>query len=243
MSCRRICRELLWRARFGELGPGSVPHLDHLADCRSCRDAVGYDRELVRQLRVALAERIEAASPPKDAWHGILARAQQPEATRGGLWARFGAMVVGLRTGTAMAGTGLALVFAMHMEVVSIGAPETDAPRQSTVHYSGLQPPPRILVESTPLGGESSTAPSRVVVSSWSDPEAAIPYQLTRLSVRQEGEDEPATADEPGNSQLQLVVRTTRLPDLVGPYDSGEAERPRAAPASDPVDVRPGEPN
>lgn len=244
MSCRRICRELLWRARFGELGPGSVPHLDHLADCRSCRDTVGYDRELVRQLREALAERIEAASPPTDAWYGILARTQRPE-PRGwaALWTRFGALAVGLRTGTAIAGTGLALVVAMNMEVVSLAAPGTDASRPPTVRSGGLQPPPRLSLDAGAYGGqESSVASDVVVVSSWSDPEAAIPYQLARLNAAEGEEDEQGQAEERvTDTQLQVVIRVTRMPELVGVHDNGEANQPRPAP--DPVEVRPGEPN
>ena len=79
MTCRRICRELLIAARFGELGPGSTPHLEHLSTCRGCRDELGFDRALVRQLRTALAARVEGAAPSPQAWEGILARMAQPE--------------------------------------------------------------------------------------------------------------------------------------------------------------------
>lgn len=243
MSCRRISRELLWRARFGELGPGSMPHLDHLADCRGCRDAVGYDRELVRQLRVALAERIEAASPPIDAWHGILARTQHPEPRGwGALRGRFAAMAVGLRTGTAIAGTGLALVVAINMEVVPLGVPQADAPRPTTARSVGLQPPPRILLDGSVYGEPESGMAGEVVVSSWSNPEAGIPYQLTRRDAADADEDEQVRTEEPAtDTQLQVVIRVTRMPELVGHQDNGEATRPRPAP--DPVEVRPGEPN
>jgi RNA polymerase sigma-70 factor (ECF subfamily) len=79
MKCRRICRELLWLARFGEFGPSSQPHLDHLANCRGCRDEVGFDRAMVEQLRIALAERIADAAPSPSAFDRIWARAQTPE--------------------------------------------------------------------------------------------------------------------------------------------------------------------
>jgi hypothetical protein len=123
MSCRRICRELLWLSRFGELGPSSQPHLDHLVGCRSCRDEVGFDREMVRQLRVALAERIEGMQPSSSAWETILARAQAPEPTGLAAWWHRSIGFVGrLRTATAMAGTGLALVLALQMEVMPLPA-------------------------------------------------------------------------------------------------------------------------
>lgn len=124
MSCRRTCRELLWLARFGELGPSSQPHLDHLAGCRNCRDEVGFDREMVRQLRVALAERIESLQPSSTAWDGILRRAQAPEPSRFAAWWQRSMGLVGrLRTATAMAGTGLAVVLALQMEVMPMTQP------------------------------------------------------------------------------------------------------------------------
>ena len=82
MSCRRICRELLWLARFGEFGPSSAPHLDHLAGCSACRDEVGFDRALVQQLRLALAERIASDEPSPSAWDVILERAPRPPGAR-----------------------------------------------------------------------------------------------------------------------------------------------------------------
>ena len=90
MSCGRIRRELLWLSRFGELDSDSQPHIDHLVGCRSCRDAIGVDRMMVEQLRIALATRVANASPPAGAWERILARAQAPN--RGPL-ARLGYLV------------------------------------------------------------------------------------------------------------------------------------------------------
>ncbi|MGI8999160.1 MAG: hypothetical protein ACR2GO_05580, partial [Candidatus Limnocylindria bacterium] len=99
MRCRRICRELLWLARFGEFGPSSAPHLDHLAHCGGCRDEVGFDRALVQHLRVALAERIEDAAPSPNAWSVILERAQAPERGIGAfLHSRAEAFAARLRT-------------------------------------------------------------------------------------------------------------------------------------------------
>lgn len=129
MTCRRICRELLSFVRFGELGPRSQPHLDHLAGCASCRDEIGYDREMVQRLRAALAARIEGMDPSPQVWEQILRRAQAPDPQPPPGWlARLSAAALRRRTTTAMAGTALALVLALNMEVVSImPAMPTDA--------------------------------------------------------------------------------------------------------------------
>jgi hypothetical protein len=120
MSCRRLRRELLWLVRFGELDAGSARHLDHLAGCRECRDEVGLDRALVRQLRTALAERIGDATPSPSAWEGVLARMAQPEAAAIRSWtARLASL---LRAGSAVAGASLALVMALNLEMAPIGA-------------------------------------------------------------------------------------------------------------------------
>lgn len=134
MSCRRVCRELLSFVRFGELGPRSQPHLDHLAGCASCRDEIGYDREMVQRLRMALAARIEGMDPSPQVWEHILRRAQAPDPEPEGWLGRLGAAAVRRRTTTAMAGTALALVLALNMEVVSImPAAPLDASMEATL--------------------------------------------------------------------------------------------------------------
>lgn len=139
MSCRRICRELLSFVRFGELGPRSQPHLDHLAGCSSCRDEVGYDREMVQRLRAALAARVEGMDPSPQAWEQILRRAQAPDPAPAEGWlARLGVAAARRRTTTAMAGTALALVLALNMEVVSVmPAIPTDASMEAVVSDVG----------------------------------------------------------------------------------------------------------
>ena len=117
MSCRRVCRELLSFVRFGELGPRSQPHLDHLAGCASCRDEIGYDREMGQRLRMALAARIDGMDPSPQVWEHILRRAQAPDPEPEGWLGRLGAAAVRRRTTTAMAGTALALVLAHHLPV------------------------------------------------------------------------------------------------------------------------------
>ncbi len=105
MSCRRIRRELLWLVRFGDFDVGSAPHLEHLAGCQDCRDEVGLDRALVRQLRTALAARIGDATPSPSAWEGVLARMRQPEPRATRPWTTRLAAI--LRAGSAMAGASL----------------------------------------------------------------------------------------------------------------------------------------
>ena len=127
MTCRRICRELLWSVRFGELDASSQPHLEHLAACSACRDEVGFDREMVRQLRRALAERVDGMVPSPTAWEGIVRRTQAPPSRwaslRASLWSRSFGLVGRLRTATAMAGTGLALMLALNTQVAPIAVP------------------------------------------------------------------------------------------------------------------------
>ncbi len=145
MSCGRIRRELLWLSRFGELDSDSQPHIDHLVGCRSCRDAIGVDRMMVEQLRVALATRVANASPPAGAWERILARAQAPD--RGPLARLLGwsARYRGLqRVATAVAGSGLALVRAVNTELVPIAVPVDNAP--------DVRPPEALEVTAAAVG-------------------------------------------------------------------------------------------
>ena len=208
MRCRRICRELLWLARFGEFGPSSQPHLDHLAGCQSCRDEVGYDREMVRQLRAALAARIESMQPSPRAWEGILARAQAPEPRRLAVWwTRSLGIVARLRTSTAMAGTGLALVLALNMEVIPISSPSgTDAAVQEA---SSLEQVPRIPVaRSLTSFASDASAPRRA------DPEAVMTTAGARVSPA------PVSAHEVEASapatEFRVIFRPLQSPDPAG---------------------------
>lgn len=95
MSCNRVRRELLAQMAFGEEPwPGSVPHLDHLESCADCREEVGIDRDLVRQLRRALQDRVEGHAPSPTTWSLVRSRtvdqAAQPWAPR---LVRWGGMV------------------------------------------------------------------------------------------------------------------------------------------------------
>jgi hypothetical protein len=138
MTCRRICRELLWLTRFGEISQDSAPHLEHLADCRACRDEVGFDRAMVQQLRLALAARVGDATPSPAAWDGVLDRMRRPEPQLARVRAWTVRLVAGLRAGTAMAGASLALILALNLEVAPIAppglAPKPDEPSAAASH-------------------------------------------------------------------------------------------------------------
>lgn len=131
MSCRRVRRELLERLRFGELDGRSAPHLDHLRDCVACRDDVGIDRAVVRNLRRALAQRVADAAPSPTAFEAIRRRALEPPAPTWGdrlwRWARV------VPAGAAIALLGFALVG----NVPSAGVAQGTAPRSVT--WPGFQ--------------------------------------------------------------------------------------------------------
>jgi anti-sigma factor RsiW len=75
MSCSQVRRELLEHfALSGELGPRSGPHLAHIESCAECRQEVGIDRELVKQLRRALRDRVEGGAPSEASWELVRRR-------------------------------------------------------------------------------------------------------------------------------------------------------------------------
>jgi hypothetical protein len=170
MTCRRICRELLSFVRFGELGPSSRPHLEHLAGCQPCRDEIGYDREMVRRLRQALAARIEGMDPSPAVWDQILVRAQAPDPGTGWI-ARLAGVAGRRRSTTAMAGTALALVLALNMQVVPLGAPQrSDA--TGTITASG---PQAVKRAPTSRATGASTAAEAEAPASEAEPVRAVP--------------------------------------------------------------------
>lgn len=117
MSCGRLRRELLDLFRFGGLDGRSAPHLEHLAECRPCRDEVGIDRVLVERLRVALAERVAGASPPSAAWSTILARSQTPERGFRGWLGRRVLPLFKPRVATGATAVALAAIIALGTDV------------------------------------------------------------------------------------------------------------------------------
>jgi hypothetical protein len=247
MRCRRICRELLWLARFGEFGPSSQPHLDHLANCQGCRDEVGYDREMVRQLRIALRARIEAMEPSPRAWEAILERAKAPEPI--GLdawWRRWAAVASRLRTATAMAGTGLALVLALNTQVIPTPAVE-DSDAGAEPGRSALQQVPRL-----PTGRTALVAYMRQSAAQGATNVPDVESVFTGASARL-GPPPPAAAstleEEEASTQLRVVIRPIGSPaptfadSVDGGSASGAAPGPEAARAADAVTMEPGEPS
>lgn len=239
MRCRRIRRELLWLARFGEFGPSSQPHLDHLAGCRACRDEVGYDREMVGRLRAALAARIEGMSPSASAWKGILERAQAPEPSRISVWwSRSSSIVARLRTATAMASTGLALVLALNMEVIPVSAPaQTDAavePRTPTLQQVPRMPTGRTAL--VPFLRQDSGAST----ASRPDPEAVMTRAQARISTPPALAVTGEASEEEPPAQVRVVFHSLQSPDPRGddgPNSSGgmgetSAPQPQAVPTA-----------
>ena len=238
MSCRRIRRELLWLVRFGDFDAGSAPHLEHLANCQDCRDEVGIDRALVRQLRTALAARIGDATPSPSAWDGVLARMRQPEprAAR----PRTSRLAAFLRAGSAVAGASLALVVALNLEMAPIGAapsPDTSSVGAVTTsaspgHGAGL----RHWEGRAPAAGSGpvNEAPGSVV---W------VPTVSEQLPLgRTERQEPPAEADTAPDPSNNFVVRVIPVDIASTPSGSETEDQPPddpAVPATTPV----GEPS
>ena len=239
MRCRRICRELLWLARFGEFGPSSQPHLDHLAGCQSCRDEVGYDRQMVRQLRVALAARIEGMQPSSRSWDRILARAQAPEPSRlAAWWSRSLGVVSRLRTSTAMAGTGVALLLALNLEVFPIATPSgTDASADAEV--VALEQVPRMPVALSSRSTSVAAPEGQMASAQRADPEAALTMAGNRVTAR------PATAappvEEAPATELRVLFRPLQSPEPSGPGGSGVGDAPPTPTPAVPMEA--GEPS
>lgn len=177
MTCRRICRELIELFRFGGLDVRSAPHLDHLAECRSCRDEVGFDRALVRELRSALLARVAGASPSPDAWAAILARAQAPETSSGvRAWFRRRSVVVlsRLRAATGASAMALAVVIAAGTDA-TIGQPQ---PAPVQVERGSLEAANRFergaMAPRPHAGGPERPTVAFIPPRRPSDPEAAM---------------------------------------------------------------------
>jgi hypothetical protein len=244
MSCHRVRRELLWMTRFGEFGPDSQLHLDHLAGCRACRDEVGCDRHTVRLLRAALAARVDGLEPSSGVWDQVRTLAQQPEPRRlRWPWRRPGDVIALGRTLTAMAGTGLALVLALNTQVVTVTLPQSDTPSARTESADGGVPSawdrlPR-LTEPTAAGDSGS-----MTLVDWRpDPEGMVmnldPRQhIAMLSA-------PA-AEEPVEEVPRDVVVVVRLPLAPEPPPAvalhGEASRSDEPAAPEPSPMAAGAP-
>jgi hypothetical protein len=211
MRCKRICRELLWLARFGEFGPSSAPHLDHLAGCAGCRDEVGFDRALVHQLRVALAERIANEEPSSGAWSVILARAQAPErGVVGFLRGHAVSLASRLRTATAVTAMALAGIIATSTQVAithpQAGSAETEVRQgghglDERFELRPLVPRPRQVA--TPVVYVPAVAPL--------DPEAAFLVGATLPSAASAAAEEPAPDEAAVESVVVIAAPFSRL--------------------------------
>jgi hypothetical protein len=250
MSCRRVCRELLSFVRFGELGPRSQPHLDHLAGCSSCRDEVGYDREMVQRLRMALAARIDGMDPSPQVWEQILRRAQAPDPEPAAGWlTRLGIAAARRRTTTAMAGTALALVLALNMEVVSLIPVTADPSLDAVVTDAGSTDSQRWARPSALRQGGAPSADAqaespRVVVAA--QPEVRMTGIVAGLTPPSAS---AAAAPDP-EPEVRVVFRST---DPVGPLADDDRldvastaqeepdEEPEPQPAASPAE--PGQPS
>lgn len=234
MSCRRVRREILEIVRFGDVGPGSAGNLEHLSRCADCRDEVGLDRALVAQLRRALAARVDDATPPTRAWYAILREAQRPE-PRMSPWAWLAGSLVGrLRTATAMAGTGLAVVLAMNMEVIPV-QPAPEPAGASRAEEVTLQQVPRMPTGRTMLVALANLSDERSEGTvDRPDPEQQLMEADARVSPRPRADEEPEDAlpaDEPESSGPVLL--------LVRPLQTPEMDAAAAGAAADDRDVSP----
>jgi hypothetical protein len=237
MRCKRICRELLWLARFGEFGPSSAPHLDHLASCRGCRDEVGFDRALVQQLRLALAERIANEEPSSRAWDVILARAQAPEGGLAGfLRGNAASLAARLRTATAVTAMALAGIIATSTQVAithpEAGSAETELRQSVDGERFELQSAiPRPRHTATPVVYVPAAAPR--------DPEVAFLGRSARPAASSPPVEEVVTEESAVESTLIIGAAFSRLT----PADQvGSPDAPPSEPAPARTDVPSAEP-
>ena len=241
MSCHRVCRELLWLARFGELPPDSAPHLDHLSGCRACRDEIGFDRAMVQRLREALAARVADASPSPTTWERIVARAQAPEPASVRLWEWSTALVARLRVATGMAFASLALILALNMQLVPAGS-VTDGSGGTTLSGLAAGPAPR-----TELGigvrpavdgrrAELRSAPGPVAASG----EPFVPPGIGAHAIAAPEEGEPAVEPAPADTFV-LVFDLIEQPAPAAP--AAEEPEPEPEPVPAPVSLEPGLPS
>lgn len=238
MRCRRICRELLWLARFGEFGPSSAPHLDHLSHCGNCRDEVGFDRALVQQLRTALAERIAQEEPSASVWDAILVRAQAPDRGFRALIERHAAgFVLRLRTATAVTAMALAGIIATSTHV-AITHPEAGSAETEVMPSAAGELYERQALVPRPRATESSSPPVTYVATSVpADPEAAFLVSATPASpgslVQESGGSQVSGSGIESSVNLGTHPSRQSPLDPVGAERGGQGRADAAAPATD----------
>ena len=247
MSCRRIRRELLWLVRFGDFDAGSAPHLEHLAGCQGCRDEVGLDRALVRQLRTALAERIGDATPSPSAWEGVLAR-MAPAGAEGRAAVVGPKLAAFLRAGSAMAGASLALVLALNLELAPIGRdPDTGVHRRPMSPRRARRPGgmrARHREGRAPAAGPARHRGDRATVVWVPTPSEQLPLARTTLDATAGADVEAVPATDPADDfadcgpalAIHLVpIDAATISNSSGTDASGESNDPPAAPAAPPA--------
>ncbi len=120
MSCSQVRRELLEHFALRE-GLEPWPHLAHLESCADCRQEVGVDRGLVRQLRRALRDRVEGGASSEASWElvrrRIVDRPVQPWSVRVLRWG-----------GVASAAAAATMMFAIAINPGTRLLPRTQSP-------------------------------------------------------------------------------------------------------------------
>jgi hypothetical protein len=236
MSCRRVRRALFGMTRFGEFGPDSEHHLDHLAACRACREEVGCDRALIRQLRAALAARVDGMEPSESVWDQVRVLAQQPERGRFRWpWRRASDAIGVTRSLTAMAGTGLALVLALNTQVVTVQPSASELPSAAAATpvtagpVSGGE-----RVRRVSAGAMSTGQPPRITISAVPDPEGLlmnVDARAVTASLADPAPDEPSGA---AATEATFVVRPPLGPEPPPATERGTAGSDEADEAVEP---------
>ena len=185
MSCSRARRELLEQFALGEeLGSRSAPHLAHLESCADCRQEVGIDRALVKNLRRALGERIDGYAPSEASW-GMLRSRTVDRPTRP--WtlrvANWGGMV------SAVAAAGI-MLFAVATAPDSRIFSDTQSPFAAAA---------RRAVPPVEEAGDLPSAQQRTYVAPQTD--APLPGQ--RLQLKTAADAEPGDGEPPITGRMR----------------------------------------
>jgi hypothetical protein len=233
MSCRRLRRELLDAVRFGGGLLRSGPHLDHLERCRTCRQEVSFDRELVHAVRRSLRARVDGADPSPDAWSAVIREIGVPE--RGVLaWfrARSAPLLRSLRTATAVSALALAVVITNGTQTTITEPDPTPAnPRSSLGDWFEQQP---ILARgSIPTGNR----PHVYVAPPPSDPEQLLVEMALRVSpIRVAEPVSEESDDDAASSELLFDI----IAGGATPLDGTDADEAEAADVASRVRGSPG---
>ena len=233
MSCRRLRRELLEAVRFGGGLLRSGPHLDHLERCRTCRQEVSFDRELVHAVRRSLKARVDGADPSPDAWSAVIREIGVPE--RGVLaWfrTRSALLLRGLRTATAVSALALAVVITNGTQTtITEPDPIPSNPRSSLGDWFEQQP---VLARgSIPTGAR----PHVYVAPPPSDPEQLLVEMALRVAPIRVAEP---VAEEPDDDAASSELLFDIISGGATPLDGTDADEAEAADAASRVRGSPG---